>query len=43
MKTKLRYWIVDVIGVMTEISAEREYIRDGKITKMVMVILELRS
>ncbi|KAK2445995.1 cleavage and polyadenylation specificity factor 73-I [Trifolium repens] len=28
-----------VIGLMTEISSEREYIRDGKITKMVVVEL----
>jgi hypothetical protein len=28
-----------VIGLMTGISAEREYIRDGKITKMVVVEL----
>jgi hypothetical protein len=28
-----------VIGLMTEISAEREYIRDEKITKMVIVEL----
>ncbi|MCH82117.1 replication factor A protein, partial [Trifolium medium] len=28
-----------VIGVMAEISAEREYVRDGKITKMVIVEL----
>ena len=30
---------VDVIGVMTYISAEREYIRDDKITKMVIIEL----
>jgi len=30
---------VDVIGVMTAISAEREYVKEGKVTKM--VILEL--
>jgi hypothetical protein len=28
-----------VIGLMTEISSEREYMRDGKITKMVVVEL----
>jgi hypothetical protein len=28
---------VDVIGLMTGISVEREYIRDGKLTKMVIV------
>jgi hypothetical protein len=32
-------YIADVIGVITGISSEREYIRDGKVTKM--VILEL--
>ncbi|KAK2409557.1 replication factor A protein [Trifolium repens] len=32
-------FLVDVIGYMTELSAEREYIRDGKITKMVVVEL----
>jgi hypothetical protein len=31
--------LADVIGLMTGISAEREYIRDGKITKMVIVEL----
>jgi hypothetical protein len=30
---------VDVIGVMTDISAEREYIRGDKITKMVIIEL----
>jgi hypothetical protein len=30
---------LDVIGLMTGISAEREYIRDGKITKMVIIEL----
>jgi hypothetical protein len=30
---------VDVIGLMTGISVEREYIRDGKLTKMVIVEL----
>ncbi|KAK2377056.1 replication factor A protein [Trifolium repens] len=28
-----------VIGLMTGISAEREYVRDGKITKMVVIEL----
>lgn len=32
-------YLVDVIGVMTAISAEREYVKDGKVCKM--VILEL--
>ncbi|XP_045810506.1 replication protein A 70 kDa DNA-binding subunit C-like [Trifolium pratense] len=32
-------FLVDVIGVMTGIHAEREYIRDGKITKMVTIEL----
>ncbi|KAK2399839.1 replication factor A protein [Trifolium repens] len=32
-------FLVDVIGLMTGISAEREYIRDGKLTKMVIVEL----
>ncbi|PNX96435.1 replication factor-A carboxy-terminal domain protein [Trifolium pratense] len=32
-------FLVDVVGVMTGISAEREYIRDGKITKMVNIEL----
>lgn len=27
---------VDVIGFMTGISAEREYVRDGKVTKMIV-------
>ena len=31
--------MIDVIGMMTAISPEREYVRDGKVTKM--VILEL--
>jgi hypothetical protein len=30
---------VDVIGYLTGLSAEREYIRDGKITKMVVAEL----
>jgi hypothetical protein len=37
-----RWWInfvLDVIGVMTGMSAEREYIKDGKITKMVIIEL----
>jgi hypothetical protein len=29
----------DVIGVVTGMSAEREYVRDGKITKMIIVEL----
>jgi hypothetical protein len=33
------FFSADVIGLMTGISAEREYIRDGKITKMVIVEL----
>ncbi|MCI12379.1 replication factor A protein, partial [Trifolium medium] len=32
-------FLVDVIGLMTGISAEKEYVRDGKITKMVVVEL----
>ncbi|CAJ2644580.1 unnamed protein product [Trifolium pratense] len=32
-------FLVVVIGVMTAISAEREYIRDGKVTKMVVIEL----
>ncbi|WJX45738.1 hypothetical protein P8452_32599 [Trifolium repens] len=32
-------YLVDVIGVMTGISAEREYIKDDKITKMVIIEL----
>jgi hypothetical protein len=31
--------LVDVVGLMTDISAEREYVRDGKVTKM--IVLEL--
>jgi hypothetical protein len=31
--------VLDVIGYMSGISAEREYIRDGKLTKMVVVEL----
>jgi hypothetical protein len=29
-------FILDVIGLMTGISAEREYVRDGKVTKMIV-------
>ncbi|XP_039689692.1 uncharacterized protein [Medicago truncatula] len=29
-------YLVDVVGLMTGISNEREYIRDGKVTKMVV-------
>jgi hypothetical protein len=29
--------LIDVIGFMTGISAEQEYIRDGKLTKTVIV------
>ncbi|KAK2414171.1 replication protein A 70 kDa DNA-binding subunit C [Trifolium repens] len=32
-------YLVDVIGVVTGMSAEREYVRDGKITKMIIVEL----
>ncbi|MCH79355.1 replication factor A protein [Trifolium medium] len=32
-------FLVDVIGVMTGISAEKEYVREGKITKMVVIEL----
>ncbi|KAK2397627.1 replication protein A 70 kDa DNA-binding subunit C [Trifolium repens] len=32
-------FLVDVIGLMTGVSAEREYIGDGKVTKMVVVEL----
>ncbi|WJX48939.1 hypothetical protein P8452_35436 [Trifolium repens] len=32
-------YLVDVIGVLTGMSAEREYVRDGKITKMIIVEL----
>ncbi|KAK2353633.1 replication factor A protein [Trifolium repens] len=32
-------YLVDVIGVMTDISTEREYIRDGKVTKTVIIEL----
>ncbi|KAK2391764.1 replication factor A protein [Trifolium repens] len=32
-------FLVDVIGYMTGLSAEREYIRDGKVTKMVVAEL----
>jgi hypothetical protein len=32
-------WDADVIGVMTGMSVDREYVRDGKITKMVVVEL----
>ncbi|KAK2411352.1 replication factor A protein [Trifolium repens] len=32
-------YLVDVIGVMTGMSEEREYIRDGKVTKMIVVEL----
>ncbi|KAK2415843.1 replication protein A 70 kDa DNA-binding subunit C [Trifolium repens] len=32
-------FLVDVIGLMTGISAEREYVRDGKLTKMIIVEL----
>jgi hypothetical protein len=32
-------WYADVIGLMMGISAEQEYTRDGKITKMFIVEL----
>ncbi|CAJ2638179.1 unnamed protein product [Trifolium pratense] len=32
-------YLVNVIGLMTGISAEREYVRDGKLTKMVVIEL----
>jgi hypothetical protein len=32
-------YFVDVIGLVTGMSDEREYIRDGKITKMVVIEL----
>jgi hypothetical protein len=32
-------FFTDVIGVLTGMSAEREYLRDGKITKMIIVEL----
>ncbi|MCH80240.1 replication factor A protein [Trifolium medium] len=32
-------FLVDVIGLMTGISTEREYVRDGKLTKMVVIEL----
>jgi hypothetical protein len=32
-------FVADVIGVMTGISAERQYVRDGKLTKMVVIEL----
>ncbi|WJX11096.1 hypothetical protein P8452_01744 [Trifolium repens] len=32
-------FLVDVIGLMTGMSAEREYMRDGRITKMVLIEL----
>jgi len=28
--------LVDVIGLMIGISVEREYVRDGKVTKMIV-------
>jgi hypothetical protein len=31
--------LVDVVGLMTGISAEREYVRDGKVTKMIVLKL----
>jgi hypothetical protein len=34
-----KYPFADVIGLMTGISPEREYVRDGKITKMVVIEL----
>ena len=30
---------VDVIGLLNGISSEREYVRDGKVTKMIVVEL----
>jgi hypothetical protein len=33
--------LVDVVGLMTGISAEREYVRDGKVSKM--IVLELTN
>jgi hypothetical protein len=35
----LKISFLDVIGLMTGISPEREYVRDGKITKMVVIKL----
>jgi hypothetical protein len=35
----VKFLISDVIGLMTGVSAEREYIGDGKVTKMVVVEL----
>jgi hypothetical protein len=32
-------FVADVIGVVTGLSAEREYVRRGKITKMIIVEL----
>ncbi|CAJ2652163.1 unnamed protein product [Trifolium pratense] len=32
-------FLVDVVGLITGISAEREYIRDGKVTRMIVVEL----
>jgi len=29
-------YFADVFGLMTGISAEREYVRDGKVTKMIV-------
>lgn len=31
--------VADVMGVMTRISTERQYIRDGKVTKMIVIEL----
>jgi len=31
--------VTDVMGVMTGISAERQYVRDGKLTKMIVIEL----
>lgn len=31
--------VADVMGVMNEISTERQYVRDGKVTKMIVIEL----
>jgi hypothetical protein len=31
--------VADVVGIVTGMSAEKEYVRDGKITKMIIVEL----
>ncbi|KEH22092.1 hypothetical protein MTR_7g032985 [Medicago truncatula] len=37
--TKDYNFLVDVIGVLSGMSTEREYVRDGKVTRMIVIEL----